>query len=163
DILVNNAGITRDKLLLRMGEDDWDAVLNVNLKGAFNCTKAAVKVMSRARYGRIVNIASIVGIIGNAGQANYSASKAGLIGFTKTVAREFAGRNVTSNAVAPGFIDTAMTQAMPDKAREALIGQIPSGRLGTSEDVAEGIVFLASDAASYITGQVLSINGGMAM
>ena len=162
-ILVNNAGITRDKLLLRMTEDEWDAVINVNLKSAFNCTKAAVKVMSKNRYGRIVNIASIVGLMGNAGQANYSASKAGMIGLTKTVAREFASRNITSNAVAPGFIDTAMTQAMPDAARAALISQIPLSRLGTPDDVADGVVFLASDAASYITGHVLSINGGMFM
>ena len=162
-ILVNNAGITRDKLLLRMTEDEWDAVINVNLKSAFNCTKAAVKVMSKNRYGRIVNIASIVGLMGNAGQANYSASKAGMIGLTKTVAREFASRNITSNAVAPGFIDTAMTQAMPEAARAALISQIPLSRLGTPDDVADGVVFLASDAASYITGHVLSINGGMFM
>lgn len=162
-ILVNNAGITRDKLLLRMTEEEWDAVINVNLKSAFNCTKAAVKVMSKNRYGRIVNIASIVGIIGNAGQANYSASKAGMIGLTKTVAREFASRNITCNAVAPGFIDTAMTQAMNDVARNALISQIPLSRLGTADDVADGVVFLASDAASYITGHVLSINGGMFM
>ncbi|MEK7313022.1 MAG: 3-oxoacyl-[acyl-carrier-protein] reductase [Deltaproteobacteria bacterium] len=162
-ILVNNAGITRDRLLLRMTEDEWDAVINVNLKSAFNCTKAAVKVMSKNRYGRIINIASIVGLIGNAGQANYSASKAGMIGLTKTVAREFASRNITSNAVAPGFIDTAMTQAMPEAARAALISQIPLSRLGTPDDVADGVVFLASDAASYITGHVLSINGGMFM
>lgn len=162
-ILVNNAGITRDRLLLRMTEEEWDAVINVNLKSAFNCTKAAVKVMSKNRYGRIVNIASIVGLIGNAGQANYSASKAGMIGLTKTVAREFASRNITSNAVAPGFIDTAMTQAMPEAARAALVSQIPLSRLGTPDDVADGVVFLASDAASYITGHVLSINGGMFM
>ena len=162
-ILVNNAGITRDRLLLRMTEEEWDAVINVNLKSAFNCTKAAVKVMSKNRYGRIVNIASIVGLMGNAGQANYSASKAGMIGLTKTVAREFASRNITSNAVAPGFIDTAMTQAMPEAARAALISQIPLSRLGTPDDVADGVVFLASDAASYITGHVLSINGGMFM
>lgn len=162
-ILVNNAGITRDKLLLRMGEEDWDAVMDVNLKGSFNATHAAVRVMSKARAGRIVNIASIVGLIGNAGQANYSASKAGLIGLTKTTAREFAARGITCNAVAPGFIDTAMTQAMPEKAREALIGQIPSSRLGTPEDVASAVLFLASDEASYITGHVLSVNGGMSM
>ncbi|MFZ3072404.1 MAG: 3-oxoacyl-[acyl-carrier-protein] reductase [Thermodesulfobacteriota bacterium] len=162
-ILVNNAGITRDKLLLRMTEDEWDAVINVNLKSAFNCTKAVVKVMSKNRYGRIINIASIVGLMGNAGQANYSASKAGMIGLTKSVAREFASRNVTCNAVAPGFIDTAMTQAMPEAARAALISQIPLSRLGTADDVADGVVFLASDAASYITGHVLSINGGMFM
>jgi 3-oxoacyl-[acyl-carrier protein] reductase len=163
DILVNNAGITKDKLLLRMDEADWDAVMSVNLKGAFNCTKAAVKLMSKARYGRIVNIASIVGLMGNAGQANYSASKAGLIGFTKTVAREFASRSITVNAVAPGFIDTAMTKAMPEKARDALISQIPAKRLGTSEDVAKAVLFLSGDESSYITGHVLSINGGMYM
>ena len=162
-ILVNNAGITRDRLLLRMSEEEWDSVLTVNLKGAFNCTRAAVRHMSRERYGRIVNIASIVGLTGNPGQANYSASKAGLIGFTKTVAREFAARGITCNAVAPGFIDTAMTQAMPERARNALTSQIPMARLGTPEDVAEGVAFLASDAASYITGHVLSINGGMFM
>ncbi len=162
-ILVNNAGITRDRLLLRMSEEEWDSVLTVNLKGAFNCTRAAVRHMSRERYGRIVNIASIVGLTGNPGQANYSASKAGLIGLTKTVAREFAARGITCNAVAPGFIDTAMTQAMPERARNALTSQIPMARLGTPEDVAEGVAFLASDAASYITGHVLSINGGMFM
>ncbi|VAW36839.1 3-oxoacyl-[acyl-carrier protein] reductase [hydrothermal vent metagenome] len=163
DILVNNAGITRDKLMLRMEESDWDAVLSVNLKGAFNCTKAAVRVMAKARYGRVVNIASIVGQVGNAGQANYSASKAGLIGLTKTTAREFASRSITCNAIAPGFIDTAMTQAMPEKARQALTAQIPLARLGSSDDVAEGVLFLASDKASYITGHVLGINGGMYM
>lgn len=162
-ILVNNAGITRDKLLLRMEDADWDAVMSVNLKGSFNCLRSAVKVMSKARYGRIINIASIVGLMGNAGQANYSASKAGLIGLTKTTAREFASRGVTCNAVAPGFIDTAMTQAMPEKAQEALTAQIPLKRLGTSEDVSDGVLFLASDASSYITGHVLSINGGMYM
>lgn len=162
-ILVNNAGITRDKLLLRMEDADWDAVMSVNLKGAFNCLRSAVKVMSKARYGRIINIASIVGLMGNAGQANYSASKAGLIGLTKTTAREFASRGVTCNAVAPGFIDTAMTQAMPEKAQEALTAQIPLKRLGTSEDVSDGVLFLAGDASSYITGHVLSINGGMYM
>jgi len=162
-ILVNNAGITRDKLLLRMSEEDWDVVLRVNLKGAFNATKAAVRVMSKNRYGRIVNIASIVGLTGNPGQANYSASKAGLIAFTKTVAREFAGRGITCNAVAPGFIDTPMTQVLPDNAKEALIARIPLERLGTPEDVAEGVIFLASDRATYITGHVLNINGGMFM
>ncbi len=163
DILVNNAGITKDKLMLRMEESDWDSVLSVNLKGAFNCTKAAVRVMAKARYGRVINIASIVGQIGNAGQANYSASKAGLIGLTKTTAREFASRSITCNAIAPGFIDTAMTQAMPEKSRQALTAQIPLARLGSSDDVAEGVIFLASDKASYITGHVLSINGGMYM
>jgi len=163
DILVNNAGITKDKLMLRMEESDWDSVMSVNLKGAFNCTKAAARVMAKARYGRVINIASIVGLTGNAGQANYSASKAGLIGLTKTTAREFASRSITCNAIAPGFIDTAMTQAMPEKSREALTAQIPLARLGSSDDVADGVIFLASDKASYITGHVLSINGGMYM
>ncbi len=162
-ILVNNAGITRDRLILRMTDEDWQRVLDVNLKGAFNCIRSAVRVMARARYGRIVNIASIVGITGNPGQANYSASKGGLIALTKTVAREFASRGVTCNAIAPGFIDTAMTRAMPEKAREELIKRIPLERLGTPEDVAEGVLFLASDRASYITGEVLNINGGMFM
>ncbi|MDP2681859.1 MAG: 3-oxoacyl-[acyl-carrier-protein] reductase [Deltaproteobacteria bacterium] len=162
-ILVNNAGITRDALILRMKEEEWDAVIDVNLKGTFNCTKAAVRYMSKQRYGRIVNIASIVGEMGNAGQANYSASKAGVIALAKTIAREFAIRNITCNAVAPGFIETAMTQALPEKVREGLAKQIPMGRLGAPEDVAEGVLFLVSDAANYITGQVLNINGGMYM
>ena len=163
DILVNNAGITRDNLIMRMKEEDWDLVLDVNLKGSFNCSKAALKHMSKARYGRIINIASVVGAMGNAGQANYVASKAGLIGLTKTIAREYASRNVTANAVAPGFIDTAMTQALPEKVREELMKQIPLGRLGTAEDVAGAVKFLASEFAAYITGQVLHVNGGMYM
>ncbi|MBI1864269.1 MAG: 3-oxoacyl-[acyl-carrier-protein] reductase [Nitrospirae bacterium] len=163
DILVNNAGITRDNLLVRMKDDEWNAVLNVNLKGAFLCTQAVIRSMSKQRYGRIVNIASIVGVMGNAGQANYAASKAGLIGFSKTVAREYAERGVTVNAVAPGFIDTAMTQALPEEARKTLMAQIPTGRLGTVDDVALAGSFLASDDASYITGQVLHVNGGMYM
>lgn len=162
-ILVNNAGITRDALILRMKEEDWDAVISVNLKGVFNCTKAAVKYMSKQRYGRIVNIASIVGEMGNAGQANYSASKAGVIALAKTIAREFATRNITCNAIAPGFIETAMTEALSEKVREELAKQIPMGRLGAPEDVAEAVVFLVSDAAGYITGHVLNINGGMYM
>ncbi|HKZ46059.1 MAG TPA: 3-oxoacyl-[acyl-carrier-protein] reductase [Thermodesulfobacteriota bacterium] len=162
-ILVNNAGITRDALILRMKEEEWDAVIDVNLKGTFNCTKAAVRYMSKQRYGRIVNIASIIGETGNAGQANYSASKAGVIALAKTIAREFAIRNITCNAVAPGFIETAMTQALPEKMREELAKQIPMVRLGAPEDVAEGVLFLVSDAANYITGQVLNINGGMYM
>jgi 3-oxoacyl-[acyl-carrier protein] reductase len=162
-ILVNNAGITRDALLMRMKEEDWDAVLDVNLKGAFNCTKAAVKYMSKQRYGRVVNIASIVGQMGNAGQANYAASKAGVIGFTKTVARELAKRNVTCNAIAPGFIETAMTQALSEQVRKELAGQIPMGQLGTPDDIAESVLFLVSDSARYITGQVLGVNGGMYM
>ncbi|MEE9542433.1 MAG: 3-oxoacyl-[acyl-carrier-protein] reductase [Thermodesulfobacteriota bacterium] len=163
DILVNNAGITRDGLILRMKEADWDLVLDVNLKGAFNYTQAAVKVMSKARYGRIINIASIVGLTGNAGQANYSASKAGLIGLTKTVAQEFAARNITANAIAPGFIETAMTQALSDDIRAELASRIPMKKLGTVEDVANGVLFLATEESSYITGHVLSINGGMYM
>jgi len=163
DILVNNAGITRDNLIMRMKEDDWDLVLDINLKGAFLCSKAALKIMSKARTGRIINIASIVGAMGNAGQANYVASKAGLIGFTKTIAREYASRNVTANAVAPGFIDTAMTQALPEKVREDLMKQIPLARLGSPEDVAAAVKFLASDSAAYITGQVIHVNGGMYM
>jgi 3-oxoacyl-[acyl-carrier protein] reductase len=162
-IVVNNAGITRDGLILRMTEEDWDAVINVNLKGAFNCTKAALKYMTKARWGRIVNIASVVGVMGNTGQANYAASKAGLIGLTKSVAREFASRNITCNAVAPGFIETAMTDALTDKVKEDLMAKIPLGRLGGASDVANGVLFLASNASSYITGHTLNINGGMAM
>ena len=163
DILVNNAGITRDGLLIRMKEEDWDLVLDVNLKGAFHCTKAVLPGMTRRRRGAIVNIASIVGVMGNAGQANYSASKAALIGFTKSVAREYASRGVTVNAVAPGFIDTAMTQALSEEAKERLMSQIPLGRLGTSLDVAHAVGFLISQEASYITGQVIHVNGGMLM
>jgi 3-oxoacyl-[acyl-carrier protein] reductase len=163
DIMVNNAGITRDTLLLRMREEHWDQVMNVNLKGTFNCTKAAVKIMFRQKSGRLINIASVTGAMGNSGQANYSASKAGVIGFTKAVAREYAGRGITVNAVAPGFIETQMTHAIPDKERKTLISQIPSGRLGSPRDVADAVLFLASDASSYITGQVLHVNGGLYM
>ena len=163
DILVNNAGITRDNLMMRMKDEDWDLVLDVNLKGSFNCAKAALKHMSKARSGRIINIASVVGAMGNAGQANYVASKAGLIGLTKTIAREYSSRGVTANAVAPGFIDTAMTQALPEKVREELMKQIPLARLGTADDVAGAVKFLASDSAAYITGQVIHVNGGMYM
>jgi 3-oxoacyl-[acyl-carrier protein] reductase len=163
DILVNNAGITRDGLLLRMKEEDWNLVLQVNLNGTFNCTKAALQPMSKQRSGRIVNIASIVGAIGNAGQANYAASKAAVIGFTKSVAREYASRAVTVNAVAPGFIDTAMTQQLSADVKEMLSKQIPLGRLGQPSDVAEAVKFLASDEAGYITGHVLHVNGGMHM
>ncbi len=163
DILVNNAGITRDGLIMRMKDEDWDAVMNVNLKGSFVCTRAAFKVMSKQRYGRIINIASVVGQMGNAGQANYCASKAGLIGLTKSNAREMAKRNITVNAVAPGFISTAMTDAMPEKAREELASQIPLGRLGSVEDIANAVVFLSSESSGYITGHVLSVNGGMYM
>ncbi|HWR73502.1 MAG TPA: 3-oxoacyl-[acyl-carrier-protein] reductase [Nitrospirota bacterium] len=163
DILVNNAGITRDGLILRMKDEDWDLVLSINLKGAFLCTKAALKHMTKQRAGTIINIASIVGAMGNAGQANYVASKAGLIGLTKTIAREYANRNVTANAVAPGFIDTAMTQALSETVRQELAKQIPLGRLGSSEDVASAVRFLASPSAAYITGQVIHVNGGMYM
>jgi 3-oxoacyl-[acyl-carrier protein] reductase len=163
DILVNNAGITRDGLLLRMKEEDWNLVLQVNLNGTFNCTKAAPQPMTKQRYGRIVNIASIVGAIGNAGQANYAASKAAVIGLTKTVAREYASRAVTVNAVAPGFIDTAMTQQLSAEVKEALSKQIPLGRLGQPSDVADAVKFLVSDEAGYITGHVLHVNGGMHM
>lgn len=163
DILVNNAGITRDGLLMRMKDEDWDAVLNVNLKGAFLCSRAVFKVMSKQRYGRIINIASVVGQMGNAGQANYCASKAGLIGLTKSNAREMAKRSITVNAVAPGFIATAMTDALSDKVRAELTAQIPLERLGSSDDIANAVVFLASETAGYITGHVLSVNGGMYM
>jgi 3-oxoacyl-[acyl-carrier protein] reductase len=163
DILVNNAGITRDGLLLRMKEEDWNLVLQINLNGTFNCTKAVLQPMTKQRYGRIVNIASIVGVIGNAGQANYSASKAAVIGFTKTVGREYASRNVTVNAVAPGFIDTAMTHGLPDDVKDTLLKQIPLGRLGTSGDIAAAVRFLVSEEAAYITGHVLHVNGGMLM
>jgi len=163
DILVNNAGVTRDGLLIRMKDEDWNLVLQVNLNGTFHCTKAVLQPMSRQRYGRIVNIASIVGVMGNAGQANYAASKAAVIGFTKTVAREYASRLITVNAVAPGFIDTAMTQGLPAEVKETLQKQIPLNRLGDPADVAAAVRFLVSDDASYITGHVLHVNGGMLM
>ncbi len=163
DILVNNAGITRDGLLLRMKEEDWNLVLQINLNGTFNCTKAVLQPMTKQRYGRIVNIASIVGVIGNAGQANYSASKAAVIGFTKTVGREYASRNVTVNAVAPGFIDTAMTHGLSADVKDTLLKQIPLGRLGTPADIAAAVRFLVSEDAAYITGHVLHVNGGMLM
>ncbi len=163
DVLVNNAGITRDTLLMRMSEDDWDAVLNINLKSVFNCTHAVIRSMIKKRSGRIVNISSVVGQIGNAGQANYAASKAGIMGFARTVAREVAGRGVTVNVVAPGFIETEMTAALSDKAKENFMRQIPMGRMGAPEDVAEAVYWLCSDAASYVTGQVLHVNGGMYM
>lgn len=163
DILVNNAGITRDKLILRMTEEDWDAVLNVNLKGTFNCTKAVVRHMSKQRRGKIVNIASVVGEMGNVGQANYSASKAGVIGFTKTIAREFAQRGINVNAIAPGYIETPMTEVLPEKVKEELRRMIPMGRLGRPGDVAEAVLFLVSEASRYITGQVLNVNGGIYM
>ena len=163
DILVNNAGITRDGLLVRMNENDWNMVLNINLKGAFTCTRLAAKIMMKQRYGRIVNIASVVGVCGNPGQANYSASKAGLIGLTKTAAQELAARNVTVNAVAPGFIETDMTAALSEKARTAMLDQVPMRRGGQPEDVAAAVKFLTSDDAAYITGQVIHVNGGMYM
>jgi 3-oxoacyl-[acyl-carrier protein] reductase len=163
DILVNNAGITKDGLLMRMSEADWDAVLDINLKGTFLFTKAFSRSLLKQRSGRIINIASVVGLIGNAGQCNYGASKAGVIGFTKSAARELASRGITVNAIAPGFIETAMTAKLSPEAREALSKQIPLGSLGQPEDVANGALFLASPAARYITGQVLSVDGGMAM
>jgi 3-oxoacyl-[acyl-carrier protein] reductase len=163
DILVNNAGITRDGLLLRMKEEDWQSVLQVNLTGTFFCVKAVLPTMSRQRSGRIVNIASIVGAIGNIGQANYAASKAAVIGLTKTVAREYASRNITVNAVAPGFIDTAMTQDLSAETKEALLNQIPLKRLGQSSDIAAAVSFLCSEKAGYVTGHVLHVNGGMHM
>ena len=163
DILVNNAGITRDNLLMRMSEADFDAVVAANLKGAFLCMKTVSKLMLKQRYGRIVNLSSVVGLRGNAGQVNYAASKAGVIGMTKSLARELASRGVTVNAVAPGFIETDMTAALSDAARSAATGEIPAGRLGAPEEVAKAIVFLASDDAAYITGQVLAVDGGMAM
>lgn len=163
DILVNNAGITKDGLLMRMSEDDWDAVLNVNLKGVFLFTKAAMRGMMKKRTGSIINIASIIGLIGNAGQANYAASKGGVIAFTKTVARELASRNVRCNAVAPGFIRTAMTDALPEEVQEKMLANIPLNKFGTPEDVANVVAFLAGDASGYVTGQVISTCGGMVM
>ena len=163
DIMVNNAGITKDNLLIRMKKEEWDAVLAVNLSGVFNCTKAVSSLMMKQRYGKIINIASIVGQMGNFGQANYAASKAGVIGFTKTVAKELAARNVTVNAIAPGFIQTAMTDKIPEEIKKKMLEQIPLGKLGQPEDVAQAAVFLASPQADYITGQVLAVNGGMYM
>lgn len=163
DILVNNAGITRDGLLVRMKDEDWDAVVNTNLKGVFNCSRAACKLMMKRRYGRIVNISSVVGLMGNRGQVNYAAAKAGILGLTKSAARECAARGVTVNAIAPGFIATDMTAVLSDKVKEQLLSGIPLGRLGEPEDIAKAALFLASDCAAYITGQVLSVNGGMLM
>ena len=163
DVLINNAGITRDNLLALMKPTEWDEVLNTNLKGVFLCCQAVVKPMMRQRYGRIVNVTSVVGVIGNAGQCNYSAAKAGILGLTRSLARELISRNITVNSVAPGFIETDMTAAMPEKVRAALLTQIPAGRPGTPEDVAAAVHFLVSDAANYITGQVIHVNGGMFM
>lgn len=163
DILVNNAGITRDGLLLRMKEEDWDSVININLKGVFLCSKEAIKGMSQQRYGRIVSLSSVAAFAGNPGQANYGASKAGIAGFTKTLAKEYASRGITANAVAPGFIQTAMTDILPEKVKEEARRQIPLGRLGTVKDVADAVIFLASPDSGYITGQVIHVNGGMYM
>lgn len=161
DILVNNAGITRDNLLLRLSEDDWDSVIDTNLKGAFNCLKAVTKQMMKQRQGSIINISSVVGVIGNAGQVNYAASKAGMIGMTKSAAKELASRGIRVNALAPGFIETDMTENLPEKAKEDLISAIPLGRLGTVQDVSNLVLFLTSEKAKYITGQVISVDGGM--
>lgn len=161
DILINNAGITKDGLLVRMGEADWDAVLNVNLKGSFNCTKAVAKPMMKQRAGKIVNIASIIGIIGNAGQSNYAASKGGIIAFTKSVAKELAPRNISVNAIAPGFIQTNMTAVLSEDVKNEMLKLIPLGKFGTAKDVADLVLFLVSDSSSYITGQVIQVDGGM--
>jgi 3-oxoacyl-[acyl-carrier protein] reductase len=163
DVLVNNAGITRDNLLMRMKEEDWDAVINTNLKGVFNMTKAVSRVMMKQKHGKIINMASVVGIIGNPGQANYVAAKAGVIGLTKSSARELAARNITVNAVAPGFITTDMTEALPEDVKKAMLAQIPLARFGQPEDVAKVVGFLASEASDYMTGQVLCVDGGMVM
>ena len=163
DILVNNAGITRDNLIIRISEADWDAVLTTNLKSTFNCSRAAIRPMMRSRYGRIVNITSVSGQIGNPGQTNYSASKAGQIGFTKALAREVASRNITVNAIAAGYVNTEIWSSVPEEARQAMLNMIPIGRKGTVEDIAQAVAFLASEEAGYITGQVLAVDGGMAM
>jgi 3-oxoacyl-[acyl-carrier protein] reductase len=163
DILVNNAGVTRDGLLLRMSDEDWDVVLNTNLKGAFNLVKAFQRSLLKRGGARIINVASVIGLIGNAGQANYAASKAGLIGFTKSVAREFAGRSVTVNAIAPGFIETDMTDVLNDQLKEGVLSKIPLGSFGQAQDIAAAALFLASEDSRYITGQVLAVDGGMVM
>ena len=163
NVLVNNAGITRDGLLMRMKPEDWNAVLTTNLNAAFYCTQAAIRDMAKARWGRIISIASVVGLTGNAGQANYAASKAGIIGFTKSVAREYAARGITANAIAPGFIDTEMTGVLSEEVREGILKTIPIGKMGSPEDVAKTVAFFAGEAGSYITGQVLAVDGGMTM
>ncbi|SFL87831.1 3-oxoacyl-[acyl-carrier-protein] reductase [Pelosinus propionicus] len=163
DILVNNAGITRDNLLMRMKEEDWDAVMNINLKGVFVCTKAVSRIMMKQKSGKIINMTSVVGLMGNAGQANYAAAKAGVIGFTKSMAKELASRGITVNAIAPGFISTDMTAVLSDQVKTELTEKIPAGRLGSPEDVAAAVTFLASDSANYITGQTLNVDGGMLM
>jgi 3-oxoacyl-[acyl-carrier protein] reductase len=163
DILVNTAGITRDNLIIRIKDEDWNKVLAVNLTGVFYCCRAASKIMLRQRAGKIINISSVVGLMGNAGQTNYSATKAGVLGITKTLARELASRNITVNAIAPGFIDTEMTARLPSEVKEKLLTQIPAGRLGLPEEVAEAVLFLASPAANYINGQVLAVDGGLTM
>ncbi len=162
-IVVNNAGITKDNLLVRMKTEEWDSVLSTNLSGAFRVCKATLRGMMKARGGRIINIASVIGLMGNAGQANYAAAKAGIIGFSKSLAREVGSRNITVNVVAPGFIDTDMTRVLPEERRVAMLGQVPLGRLGATQDIADSVVFLASDAAAYITGETLHVNGGMLM
>ena len=163
DILVNNAGITRDNLFLKMKEAEWDAVMTINLKSVFNCSKAVIRTMTKQRSGKIINIASVVGQMGNVGQANYAASKAGIIALTKTLAQEFGARSINVNAVAPGFIETEMTQSLPEKVREGFLNRIPFGRMGTPEEIADAVLFLASDASRYITGQVINVNGGIYM
>ena len=162
-ILVNNAGVTRDNILMRMKPEDWQTVINTNLNAAFYCTREAIRDMAKARYGRIINIASVVGLVGNAGQANYAASKAGIIGLTKSIAREYAERGITANAIAPGFIDTDMTEVLKPEAKEGILKSIPIGKIGSPEDVARAAAFFASEANSYITGQVLAVDGGMTM
>jgi 3-oxoacyl-[acyl-carrier protein] reductase len=163
DILVNNAGVTRDGLVMRMSDEDWDTVLNIDLKSAFLCTRAVLRYMMKQRWGRIVSIASVVGIVGNAGQANYASAKAGIIGLTKSIAKEVGSRGITANAIAPGFIETRMTEQLDEKQRQALVQRIPLGSIGTPRDVAEAVAFLASEEAKYITGQVLGIDGGMSL